>query len=253
MLYARYGRIGVELLESVFRDMGLHQDDASVQIVKETISVLPPDHPLGSYMKVARDLETSDAAMVDTFLHGRQRSYTVDECIDLVASAKLEFQGWLFKAPYHPHEMFSAPSGFYPAMNALPEAKVWSVMERIQTLNACHFFMACRPDRPKESYAIDFSTDESLDYVPIMRMRCGLSGNEMFRSDWTMALNAAQLPFARLIDGRRTIREIAELVAQSGDTRRAGGAEREKFARKLFQGLWRLDFLAMGLDAKSGN
>ena len=252
MLYARYGRIGVELLESVFRDMGLHQDDASVQIVKETISVLPPDHPLGSYMKVARDLETSDAALVDTFLHGRQRSYTVDECIGLVASAELEFQGWLFKAPYHPHEMFSSPSGFYPAMNALPDAKVWSVMERIQTLNACHFFMACRPDRPKESYAIDFSTDDSLDYVPMMRMRCGLSGNEMFRSDWNLALNAAQLPFARLIDGRRTIREIAELVAQSGETRRAGDAEREKFARKLFQALYRLDFLAMGLEAKPG-
>jgi hypothetical protein len=56
----------------------------------------------------------------------------------------------------------------------------------------------------------------------------------------------------RLVDGRRTIREIAELVGQSGDTRRAGEAEREKFARKLFQALWRLDFLAMGLDAKPG-
>jgi SAM-dependent methyltransferase len=253
MLYARYGRIGVELLESVFRDMGLVQDDSSVQIVKETVGVLSPDHPLGSYIKVARDLETSDAALVDTFLHGRQRSYTVDECIELVASAELAFQGWLFKAPYYPHDMFSAPSGFYPAVNALPEAKMWSVMERIQTLNACHFFMACRPDRPKESYTIDFSTDDALDYVPMMRMRCGLSGNEMFRSDWTMTLNAAQLPFVQQVDGSRTIREIAERVAQSGDTRRAGGAEREKFARKLFQALWRLDFLAMGLDAKSGS
>jgi SAM-dependent methyltransferase len=250
MLYARYGRIGVELLESVFRDMGLVQDDASVQIVKETVGVLSADHPLGSYIKVPRDLETSDAALVDTFLHGRQRSYTVDECVELVAAAELAFQGWLFKAPYYPHDMFSAPTGFYPAVNALPEAKIWSVMERIQTLNACHFLMACRSDRPKESYVIDFSTDDALDYVPMMRMRCGLSGNEMFRSDWTMTLNAAQLPFVQQVDGRRTIREIAERVAQSGDTRRAGGPELEKFTRKLFQALWRLDFLAMGRDAK---
>ena len=41
----------------------------------------------------ARDLQSSDAALVDTFLHGRQRSYTVDECIDLVTSAGLAFQG----------------------------------------------------------------------------------------------------------------------------------------------------------------
>ena len=61
MLYAKYGRIGVELLQSVFRDMGLGQDDASVQIVKDTISVLPPDHPVQSYLKMGDDLRESDA------------------------------------------------------------------------------------------------------------------------------------------------------------------------------------------------
>ena len=74
MLYAEYGRIGVELLESVFRDLGLRQDDASVQIVNDTISALPTDHPVRSYIKIARDLQ-SDAALVDMFLHGRARSY----------------------------------------------------------------------------------------------------------------------------------------------------------------------------------
>ena len=54
MLYAKYGRIGVELLQSVFRDLGLRQDDASVRMVKETISLLPPDHPVRSYLKIAR-------------------------------------------------------------------------------------------------------------------------------------------------------------------------------------------------------
>jgi hypothetical protein len=50
MLYARYGRLGVEMLESVFRDMEMRQDDASVQVVKETMSVLSPDHPVQSYL-----------------------------------------------------------------------------------------------------------------------------------------------------------------------------------------------------------
>ena len=250
MLYAKYGRIGVELLESVFRDIGLRQDDASVQIVKETISLLAPDHPIQGYLKRAEDLRSSDAGMVDTFLHGRQRSYTVDECVDLVTSAGLAFQGWLLKAPYYTHELSTAPNEFYPAVNALPERKHWSVMERIQTLNSCHFFMACLPDRPKESYTIDFSTEDSLDYVPMMRMRCGLSGTDIFRSDWRMSLNAAQLPFVRGIDGRRTIREIAADVAQSG-AQRGGVADLERFGRKLYQSLWRLDFLAIGLNGEA--
>jgi SAM-dependent methyltransferase len=247
MLYAKYGRIGVEMLESAFRELALGQDEASVETVKDTISLVSQDHPVQSYLKIARDLEGSDAAMVDTFLHGRQRSYTVDECMDIAASAGLVFQGWFFKAPYYAHELASAPNALYPAVNALPETKHWSVMERIQPSNACHFFMACRPDRPKEGYAIDFSTDDSLDYVPLFRLRCGLADGEIFRSDWRLRLNAAQLPFVQHVDGRRTIREIAECVAQKGEPRRANAGDLEKFGRKLFQSLWRLDFLAMAL------
>jgi hypothetical protein len=51
------------------------------------------------------------------------------------------------------------------------------------------------------------------------------------------------------LDGRRTIREIAACAAQSKDSQRGNTADFEKFGRKLFQGLWRLDFLAMDLSA----
>jgi hypothetical protein len=111
--------------------------------------------------------------------------------------------------------------------------------------------MACRPYRPKAAYAIDFSTQDCLDYVPLMRMRCGLAGTEIFRPDWRVNLNSAQLPLAEAIDGRRTIREIAASVAQGGAWHRGSLSDVEKFARKLFQALWRLDFLAMALAKNS--
>jgi SAM-dependent methyltransferase len=249
LLYAKYGRIGVELLESVFRDMGLGQDDTSVQKVKKAISELPPVHPVQSYLKIARDLP-SDAAVVDTFLHGRQRSYTVDECIDLVASAGLVFQGWFHKTPYYPHDLPSPDAGLSPIVNALPEPMIWSVMERIATLNAAHLFLACRPERPKESYTIDFSTDASLDYVPLLRARCGVAGNEIVWGGSRLALSPAQLPFVQNIDGRRTIREIAECVARGDRSGQGGTADLEAFARTLFQELWRFDFVAMGLGVR---
>ena len=249
MLYAKSGRIGVELLQSAFRELGLRQDDASVRVVRELLSLLPMEHPIRSYLTVASELQY-DTALVDTFLIGRERSYTVDECVDLVGSAGLEFQGWFLKTPYYWHDLLAPAGEFASAMNALPENKVWSVMESINTVNACHFFMACRPDRPKESYTIDFSTDACLDYVPLMRMHCGLSGVEIFRTDWRMGLSSAQLPFVQLVDGRRTIREIAASVAQGGQLPRGGAGDFENFARKLFQSLWRLDFVAMALNAQ---
>jgi SAM-dependent methyltransferase len=247
MLYAKNGRIGIELLQSVFRDLGLGQNEASIALVRQTLSMLAAGHPVQSYLKIARHLQ-SDAMLVDTLLHGRERSYTVDDCIDLVTSAGLVFQGWFNKAPYYPHDLSTRPNEVYLAINALPEPTLWSAMERLHTVNACHFFMACRPERPKESYAIDFSTQDCLDYVPLMRMRCGLSGTEIFRPDWRTRVTSAQLPFVRHVDGHRTIREIAASVAQSGGSSRGSLADAEKFARKLFQALWRLDFLAMALD-----
>jgi SAM-dependent methyltransferase len=250
MLYAKYGRIGVELLQSVFHDLSLRQDDASVQMVKETFRSLSPDHPVQSYLRIAPDLQF-DAALVDTFLHSRDRSHTVDDCINLVASAGLQFQGWLLKAPYYAHDLLGPENLFCSAVNALPETKHWSVMERIHTLNACHFFMACHTDRPKECYTIDFSTADSLDYVPLMRMRCGILGAEIFRPDWRMRLNPAQLPFVLNVNGHRTIREIATCAGQSGESSETSAAHLEKFGLELFQSLWRLDFVSMALNANS--
>ncbi len=249
MLYAKYGRFGIELLQSIFHDLGLEQNESSIGIVRQMLSLLPPGHPVRSYLMVATDLQ-SDDALVDTFLPDHEHSYTVEDCLDMVTKAGLVFQGWLLKAPYYPHEMFAAPNDVYPAISALPEPTLWSVMERIHSVNACHFFMACHPDRPKESYMIDFSTQDCLDYVPLMRMRCGVSADEIFRPDWRARLNSAQLPFIQQVDGQRTIREISASVHGEA-TSRGSVADVDKFARKLFEALWRLDFLAMALDKSS--
>jgi SAM-dependent methyltransferase len=246
MLYARYGRIGVELLQSVFRDLGLGQNESSIPVVRQTLSLLPPGHPAQPYLRGARELQY-DTALVDTFLHGRERSYTVDGCIDLVASAGLMFQGWFHKVPYYPHNLFGRPDPVFSAVNALPEPTLWSVNERLRPVNACHYFMACRPERPKESYTLDFSTRDCLNYVPLMRMRCGVSGDEIFRADGRTRLNSDQLPFVQRVDGQRTIRDIAASV--HSETTSSGSVARvEKFARKLFEALWRLDLLAMALN-----
>jgi SAM-dependent methyltransferase len=248
MLYAKYGRIGVEMLESAFHDLGLSQDDASVELVKEAVTALPPDHPVRPYLRGARDL-LSDGALVDTFLHARQRSYTVEECLDLVGSAGLAFQGWLRNSPYYPHDASVAQTGTFQAiLSRLPETTLWSVMERLQPANATHFFLACRPERPKEDYAIDFSTASSFDYVPLLRTACLLSGDEIHLPGAKLKLTAAQLPFVQHVDGRRTIAEIIDSVAQGS---REDGAHVREFGHQLFRSLWRLDFLSMALNTPS--
>jgi hypothetical protein len=149
-----------------------------VQAVQETVSVLPADHPVWSYLKNSTDLN-ADTSVVDTFLHGRQRCYTVTECIDLVTSAGLVFQDWHFKSLYYPQESYALPDRLLSALNALPDIEIWSLMERLQALNTTHCFVACRPDRPRADYAVDFASAEALDYVPVIRAFSGVSGNDI--------------------------------------------------------------------------
>ena len=245
MLYARYGRAGVELLQAVFRELGLGQDEESLKMVKQAVASLPDAHPLRGYIALAPDLQY-DAGVVDTFLHGRDRSYTVGDCLELVESAGLVFQDWFLKTSYYP-PMLTDPSEFYAAVNNLPDVKMWSVMERIHTTNACHFFLASRPERPKGNYRIDFSAREAPEYVPLMRLRCLVQGQELMRPGWTLQLDPVGLAFAQRVDGERTIRDIAGLVSRSGVSP-ATSDELVSFGLEFFESLWRTDFLAIDLS-----
>ena len=248
MLYAHYGRIGVEMMQSVFRDLGLRQNEASVLMVKEALATLSQDHPLRSYLAIAPDL-AFDAGLVDTFLHGRDRSYTVQDCLDLVASAGLVFGEWFLKSSYYPPP---APgNAFHAAVAALPEPRQWPVMEKINFRNGCHFFTACRADRPARSYRIDFASADALDYIPVFRYRCGLDGATIFRYDWRLQLDPIQLALVQQVDGRRTIRQIVAEATPSGVMPWRNQAELDEVGRTVFRSLWQRDFLAMGLGPRT--
>lgn len=227
----------------------MEQNDESIQTVRQAIRLLSQDHPVQPYLKIAGDL-ASDSGLVDTFLHGRAKSYDVDGCIDLANSAGLDFQGWLLKAPYYAHDVAVPSAGFYDKVNALPEEKIWSVMERIHTLNARHFFIATRPERPKSSYQIDFDARE-----PRLRAAVPLQVWLERQRDLPFGLAYAAEP------GAAAVRSEHRRSSQHSSDRRGPGAGRrpgarqcggpEKFGRKLFQSLWRLDFVAIDLSAGS--
>ena len=244
MLYARYGRIGVEMLQGVFRDLGLAQDEPSLAVVKAAVAALPQDHPLRSYMAMAPDLQF-DAGLVDTFLHGRDRSYTVADCLELVSSAGLVFLEWFLKSSYEPAAVPGHP--FFSAVAELPQEQRWRVMERVNHRNGCHFFTACRSERPLETYRIDGAGDAVLDAIPLFRYRCSLAGDQLMRPGWSMALTPEQVALVRLVDGRRTLGEIVATAAT--DPAHAGRdlAAVEELARSLVPALVNRDVLAMAL------
>lgn len=245
MLYATYGRLGVEMMQSVFRDLGLGRDERSIAIVRETLATLGPEHPVMPYLEIAPDLR-HDAGLVDTFLHGRDRSFTVEECITLVEDAGLVFQDWFLKAPYYPPT--TPQDVFHEAVAELPLRTQWSIMERIRPRNGCHFFTACRPERAPETYTIDFDSDHHTSFIPEFRHACGLDGTTLSQPEWAIDLDPLTLAFAGRIDGRNSIGEIIAAVSQDRISPTVGNDELSEIGRRLFQSLWQMDVIAIALE-----
>jgi SAM-dependent methyltransferase len=238
MLYAKFGRLGVDMMQEVFREMGLAQDENSLKIVKDALAALPADHPLTSYTKLAPDLGY-DAGLVDTFLHGRERNYTVQQCLELVASGGLVFQDLLFKGHYHPP--LNSRDPFLSVVSNLPKERQWAVMERINFRNGCHFFTACRADRDPASYQIDFGTAAAAQYIPSLRYRCRLEGDQFFWPTSSVTLSAGQASMLRLVDGQRSIDDIAREVTRQGLFLASTFEENRSKVLEAFKGFWHRD------------
>lgn len=241
---AKYGRLGVEMLQTAFDVLGLAPDTSSVQVVRELISALPSEHPVLDYFKMAPVSAQSGAGLAHTFLHGESRVYSVNDTLGLVRSAGLAFQGWFLKAPYYPHDWFAPGTPLGDAVDSLSGSELWSVMERLNVMNACHMFMACHPDRPVASYEIDFSTANALDYIPEFRARCGFERDELYRPNWRTRINPIQTAFLEHVNGYRSIRKIAKQVLKHSGSAELNLAGLEEFGCSFFASLWKLDFMA---------
>jgi len=248
MLYARHGRTGVSMLQAAFRELGLGQDEASVALVRDALGALPSNHPAQSYLELAPDLR-SDAGLVDTFLHGRERAYEIGDCIALVESAGLVFQDLFFQAPYHPPPGDSG--AFLQAVSTLPRPRQWSVMERFHFENACHFFLACRPERSPVRYAIDFSRADAREFVPSWRYRCHLDGNHACRPDWSLALGVDDAVLLGRMDGRRTLGDLEDYAARHKLVLPEAAHGSGSPVAALIAQLWRLDLITVGLPRLS--
>lgn len=206
---------------------GLDEAQASIKALAQ---VLRPDG-VAAFLVYSRYVR--GAANADFPLHAGVINFTAQECVDLVAGAGLAFQDWLLKSPYYlpglrPNDQVIG------SIASLPETQMWSVLEPLRNQTGCHLFTACSPERPIETYRVDFHDPRAVDYVPGWRQRAALEGRYAVRPGWSMHLDTTGREMAERIDGFSTIAQIA------------GNPELESVALDLFKELWRMDFIMIG-------
>ena len=246
MLYGRYPRVGIYMMQEAFRLLGLKQDTEGIEMVKHAINELPEWHHLQSYRRTAPDLNY-DAGLVDTFLHPIDRAFTVEEIMRFAQANGMKFQSWLDNLDYSVSACIEDPEDpIRKRVETLPLIDQWRLVELMGQRLGTHRFLLCHPGKDERDYALDFTGTAWLDYVPSRRHQLlvaetkRIAGLEIDPNVWpmlvqrsweTLVLEAFESALLERVDGERPIRDILGAAGGVGQDKNSLPAARRFFVR----------------------
>ena len=133
-------------------------------MIREALSFLPASHP-AQWIRSFGDVGY-ESGLVDAFLHRREVSFCVDDCLDLLHESDLKLQRWYPNRSYYPDGCFPRNHPLYQAVSKLDETAIWRAGELFRS-HPKHQFIACHKSRPESSYLIDFDSLDFMQYIPV--------------------------------------------------------------------------------------
>ena len=215
MVYGKYLRLGVYLLQEVFRDLGATQQSSDdITLVKETINSLNENHVLQRYMNLANDL-SYDSGIVDTFLHSQDRAYSVKEIMEFINSAGLDFYSWLDRGYYVYDATLNNKLSLSKRMNSLDQIQKWSIAEKLnQNIGTHSFIVRKKTNKTKRVEDIYFSNNWKK-LIPHIKVGTQISksseNNDSFvlsRLGRSIKMGETAYNFLKSIEGQSTIEDL---------------------------------------------
>lgn len=203
MLYGAIGRHAVYLLQDAFRAMGVTQGPDDVAFTKQALGELPKSHPAHQYIATAFDLKT-DPGIVDTFLHSRDRAFTVSDIVKLAADADLHFQSWTDNSLYYPDAFLASTTGLYQRLIRLPDEAQWIATEKLASMPKMHTFLLSS----RKVAQVDFVSPEWIDWKPRHHPFFQKVEKGFKRQHITMQLDDFGAHLLGRSDGKASIRDI---------------------------------------------
>jgi SAM-dependent methyltransferase len=244
MVYARYGRTGVYMLQEFCRRIGTRATDEGIAELIAALHALPPGHPLEHVLREAPDFQ-QEAALADALLHPQDRAYSVPQLFDFIARGRLTFGRWVKQAPYSPRCGVMARIPQAPRMAQLSLPEQYAATELFRGTMVRHSMIVYRDDRLASHPSITFAGDAWLRYVPIRmseticiqeRLPPGAAAVLINRThtyrDLILPISATEKRWFDGVDGNRTIAGLLETTPASAK----GQLHTE--ARAFFERLW---------------
>jgi SAM-dependent methyltransferase len=253
MVYAPYGRTGIYMLQDYCRRLKIGSSSGEIHDLAASLHALPPDHPIVPLLSKSPDFQ-NEAGLADALLNPQDRSYTVEQFIELIETSGLQFDRWVRQAPYLPYCGTVTRVPHAALLGRLLEREQFAAMELLRGNMLRHSAIVSSATDQLRMRSVRFENDIWLDYVPIRlpetitveeklppNAAAVLINRAHTHTDIYMSITTLQKKIVDRIDGVRTIREIVDKDASQAD------------ARALVQQLWRHDQVVFDASQAGNN
>jgi SAM-dependent methyltransferase len=240
MVYAPHGRTGVYMLQEALRLLAPADEApaARLDVAKRVMRHLPETAWLRRNGFLDDHVNGGDAGLYDLLLNPRDRAFTVRDLHALLAGEGLAVTCWVEPARYDPIPLLPDPR-LRARVEALDPLDRAALAEALAGNVSAHIVYCVRADE-----RVERSDFIAADAVPVLRELSGseLAGGIAPDGTITFVVDGLRLPIAlpplapailRLVDGQRSVGDIAAELAQRGT-----GAQ-------AFERAWRATFGAL--------
>lgn len=221
MVYARYGRQGIYMLQELASMLGLRIDELSAAKTQTLLAELPATHPFRAvYREVGARISLEE--VMDMILNPRDRSFRVPDVRALIDDAELRFHRWLGNAPYRPEMTALGQAGLLPEADALGPWEQAAAAELAFGNIIKHSFVVTHPQRPAAS--VLFDGHGILDAYPSLSTHLKVEhvGDSLVVTNEghgvpieTAAPVSEMAALLKACDGRRTVGQLASALGDA--------------------------------------
>lgn len=224
MLYAQFARTAIYQMQEALRRINANVEDIEQTVVnaKKILKALPPGNWMNFNMpRFAMDLQ-SDIGLYDLLLHSQDRAYTIPELYDfieasgLVINKLIEKQSPMGNLIFKPETFIKDPT-LLETVKALSEREQMAITESLYgqtSMQNCFISFKNKqiPSLDDIDYipfiGVTYSQPETLDFLKnaYTDTKQNIALNQMV----TIGRTPHAASFFKLIDGKRSIKEIIE-------------------------------------------
>ncbi|MDI2112967.1 class I SAM-dependent methyltransferase [Commensalibacter nepenthis] len=223
MVYAPHGRTGVYMLQDALSYLAPIEEKPAqrLEMAKRIMRHLPQTAWLRANYNFGDHLTGGDAGLYDLLLNPRDRAYTVDALWDLIEKTGFEMNAFVEPARYNPKYLIIDPK-FREKVDQMDARTQAIVAEGLAGNMATHVVYIRRSEDE-----LSFVDPMDLESIPFMREKPGdILASEILPSNLLpfafgtltvmIPLPAQARGFLGLIDGKRSLGEIIEVIKARG-------------------------------------